>query len=355
MNKMVRVKDIIISESAPNDPKVGWITISNGKPVLRFNINGVWKDMTEKTDNPGEDVDNYYRILVDPAGGLWLLCIYGDADLNNDEQTTDMTVVCFSTEESLMRWRFVAGYTVGQYKALTGETISNEIDFDNKHQFPLYIDSDLISSAEYGQLEDTDTLTEILQRLWGNCGEGTVRQFTDGYGNIYNVSKVTDSNTVSVIKYFPEEQWVTFLFGSNVSFSDNAAIIAAMNGGSTVTIDLADIQSIISSTRYGNTDNSNVTLYPNQTVWCSAAVEALNVTINTDGREKSSVMSGVSYLACKPDVKTINLTAGANISIFPSGPLSLTGSGNKLVQFTFVKTSEGIAYEVYVSKLGEDF
>lgn len=34
---MVRVKDIIISESAPNDPKVGWITISNGKPVLRFN------------------------------------------------------------------------------------------------------------------------------------------------------------------------------------------------------------------------------------------------------------------------------------------------------------------------------
>lgn len=93
----------------------------------------------------------------------------------------------------------------------------------------------------------------------------------------------------------------------------------------------------------------------NQTVWCSAAAEALNVTINTDGREKSSVMSGVSYLACKPDVKTINLTAGANISIFPSGPLSLTGSGNKLVQFTFVKTSEGIAYEVYVSKLGEDF
>lgn len=138
-----------------------------------------------------------------------------------------------------------------------------------------------------------------------------------------------------------------------MSFSDNAAIIAAMNGGSTVTIDLADIQSIISSTRYRNTDNSNVTLYPNQTVWCSA--EALNVTINTDGREKSSVMSGVSYLACKPDVKTINLTAGANISIFPSGPLSLTGSGNKLVQFTFVKTSEGIAYEVYVSKLGEDF
>lgn len=333
---MVRVKDIIISESAPNDPKVGWITISNGKPVLRFNINGVWKDMTEKTDNPGEDVDNYYRILVDPAGGLWLLSIYGDADLNNDEQTTDMTVVCFSTKESLMRWRFVAGYTVGQYKALTGETISNEIDFDDKHQFPLYIDSDLISSAKYGQLEDTDTLTEILQRLWGNCGEGTVRQFTDGYGNIYNVSKVTDSNTVSVIKYFPEEQWVTFLFGSNVSFSDNAAIIAAMNGGSTVTIDLADIQSIISSTRYGNTDNSNV-------------------TINTDGREKSSAMSGVSYLACKPNVKTINLTAGANISIFPSGPLSLTGSGNKLVQFTFVKTSEGIAYEVYVSKLGEDF
>lgn len=229
---MVRVKNIIISESAPNDPKVGWITISNGKPVLRFNINGVWKDMTEKTDNPGEDVDNYYRILVDPAGGLWLLSIYGDADLNNDEQTTDMTVVCFSTEESLMRWRFVAGYT---------------------------------------------------------------------------------------------------------------------------TIDLADIQSIISSTRYGNTDNSNVTLYPNQTVWCSAAAEALNVTINTDGREKSSAMSGVSYLACKPSVKTINLTAGANISIFPSGPLSLTGSGNKLVQFTFVKTSEGIAYEVYVSKLGEDF
>lgn len=178
---MVRVKDIIISESAPNDPKVGWITISNGKPVLRFNINGVWKDMTEKTDNPGEDVDNYYRILVDPAGGLWLPSIYG------------------------------------------------------------------------------------------------------------------------------------------------------------------------------NTDNSNVTLYPNQTVWCSAAAEALNVTINTDGREKSSAMSGVSYLACKPDVKTINLTAGANISIFPSGPLSLTGSGNKLVQFTFVKTSEGIAYEVYVSKLGEDF
>lgn len=55
MNKMVRVKDIIISESAPNDPKVGWITISNGKPVLRSNINGVWKDMMEKTNNPGED------------------------------------------------------------------------------------------------------------------------------------------------------------------------------------------------------------------------------------------------------------------------------------------------------------
>ena len=355
MNKMVRVKDIIISESAPNDPKVGWITISNGKPVLRFNVNGVWEDMMEKTNNPGEDVDNYYRILVDPAGGLWLLSIYGDADLNNDEQITDMTVICFSTEESLMRWKFVAGYTVGQYKALTGETISDKIDFDNLHQFQLYIDSDLISSAKYGQLEDTDTLVEVLQRLWGNSGEGYVRQFTDDYGNIYNVSKVVDSNTISVIKYIPEEQWVTFLFGSNVSFSDNAAIIAAMNGGSTVTIDLADIQSIISSTRYGNTDNSSVTLYPNQTIWCSASTETLNVTVNTDGREKSSAMSGVTYLACKPDVKTVNLTAGANISIFPSGPLSLAGSGNKLIQFTFIKTSEGIAYEVYISKLGEDF
>lgn len=352
---MVRVKDIIISGSAPNNSRVGWVTINDGKPTLRFNINGVWKDMMEKTDNPGEDVDNYCKILVGPAGGLWLVSIYGDVDLNNDEQTTDMTVVYFSAEESMMSWKFVAGYTVGQYKALTGETISDEIDFDDKHQFLLYIDSDLVSSAKYGQLEDTDTLTEILQRLWGNCGEGTVRQFTDGYGNIYNVSKVTDSNTVSVIKYFPEKQWVTFLFGSNVSFSDNAAIIAAMNGGSTVTIDLADIQTIISSTRYGNTDNSNVTLYPNQTVWCSAAVETLNVTIHTDGREKSSGVSGVSYLACKPYVKTINLTARAYISIFPEGPLSLTGSGNKLVQFTFIKTSEGIAYEVYVSKLGEDF
>lgn len=352
---MLRVKDIIISESAPNDPKVGWVTTANGKPTLRFNINGVWKDMIEKSDDPEEDIDSYYRILVDPAGGLWLLSIYGNADLNNDEQITDMTVVCFSTEEALMRWKFVAGYTVGQYKALTGESISNEIGFDDEDQFPLYIDSYLISSAKYGQLEDTDTLTEILQRLWGNCGEGTVRQFTDGYGNIYNVSKVADSNTVSVIKYFPKEQWVTFLFGSNVSFSDNAAIIAAMNGKSTVTIDLADIQSIISSTRYGDTYNSSVTLYPNQTVWCSTAAEALNVTINTDGREKSSAMSGVSYLACKSDIKTINLKAGANISIFPSGPLRLTGSGNKLVQFTFIKTSKGIAYEVYVSKLGEDF
>lgn len=352
---MLRVKDIIISESAPNDPKVGWVTTANGKPTLRFNINGVWKDMIEKPDDPEEDIDSYYRILVDPGGGLWLLSIYGDADLNNDDQITDMTVVYFSTEESLMRWRFVAGYTVGKYKALTAETISDEIEFDSLHQFPLYIDSDLISSARYGQLEATDTLTEILQRLWGNCGEGTVRQFTDDYGNIYNVSKIKDSNTISVIKYIPEEQWVTFLFGSSVSFSDNAAIIAAMNEEDTVTIDLADMQSIISSTRYENTDNSSVIIYPNQTVWCSAATETLNVTVNTDGREKSSAMSGVSYLACKPDVKTINLIAGANISILPSGPLSLIGSGDKLIQFTFVKTSEGIAYNVYVSKLGEDF
>lgn len=352
---MLRVKDIIISESAPNDPKVGWITISNGKPVLRFNINGVWKDMAEKTDNPGEDVDNYYRILVDPAGGLWLLSIYGGADLNNDGQITDMTVVCFSTEESLMRWKFVAGYTVGQYKALTGETISNEIDFDDKHQFPLYIDSDLISSAKYGQLEDTDTLTEILQRLWGNSGEGYVRQFIDDYGNIYNVSKVVDSNTISVIKYTPEEQWVTFLFGSSVDFSNDATIIAAMNEGSTVTIDLADIQSIVSSTRYGNTDNSSVVIYPNQTVWCSAATETLNVTVNTDGREKSGAMSGVSFLACKPSVTTINFTSGASIVVCPTSPIQFTGSGNKLLQLTFIKTGEGIAYEVYVSVLGEDF
>lgn len=352
---MLRVKDIIISESAPNDPKVGWITISNGKPVLRFNINGVWKDMMEKTDNPGEDVDNYYRILVDPTGGLWLLSIYGDADLNNDEQITDMTVVCFSTEESLMRWRFVAGYTVGQYKALTGETISNEINFDDKHQFPLYIDSDLISSAKYGQLEDTDTLTEILQRLWGNSGEGYVRQFIDDYGNIYNVSKVVDSNTISVIKYTPKEQWVTFLFGSSVDFSNDAAIIAAMNGGSTVTIDLADIQSIVSSTRYGNTDSSSVVIYPNQTVWCSAATETLNVTVNTDGREKSGAMSGVSFLACKPSVTTINFALGASTVVCPTSPIQFTGSGNKLLQLTFIKTGEGIAYEVYVSVLGENF
>lgn len=355
MNKMVRVKDIIISESAPNDPRVGWITTNDRKPVLKFNINGVWKDMMKETDNPGEDVDNYYRILVDQAGGLWLLSICGDADLNNDEQTIDMTVVCFSTEESLMRWKFVAGYTVGQYKALTGESISNEIDFDNKHQFPLYIDSDLINSAKYGQLEDTDTLTEILQRLWGNCGEGTVRQFTDGYGNIYNVFKVADSNTVSVIKYFPEEQWVTFLFRSNVSFSDNAAIIAAMNGGSTVTIDLADIQSVVSSTRYGNTANSSVVIYPNQTVWCSAATEVLNVTVNTDGKEKSGAMSGVSFLACKPHVTTINFTSGANIVVNPASPIQFTGSGSKLLQLTFIKTGEGVAYEVYVSVLGENF
>lgn len=352
---MLRVKDIIISESAPDDPKVGWVTTVNGKPTLRFNINGVWKDMIEKSDDPEEDIDSYYKILVGPDGGLWLLSIYGDADLNNDDQITDMTVVYFSTEEGLMKWKFVAEYTVGQYKALTGETISNEIDFDDKHQFLLCIDSDLINSAKYGQLEDTDTLTEILQRLWGNSGEGSVRQFTDDYGNIYNVSKVVDNNTISVVKYIPEEQWVTFLFGSSVDFSNNAAIIAAMNGGSTVTIDLADIQSIVSSNRYGNTDNSSVIIYPNQTVWCSAATETLNVTVNTDGREKSSAMSGVTYLACKPNVKTVNLTAGANISIFPSGPLSLTGSGNKLIQFTFIKTSKGIAYEVYISKLGEDF
>lgn len=352
---MVRVKDIIISESAPNDSKVGWVTINDGKPTLRFNINGVWKDMMEKTDNPGEDVDSYYKILVDPAGGLWLVSIYGDADLNNNEQVTGMTVVCFSTEESLMRWKFVTGYTVGQYKALTGETISNEIDFDDLHQFQLYIDSDLISSAKYGQLEDTDTLVEVIQRLWGNSGEGYVRQFTDDYGNIYNVSKVVDSNTISVIKYIPEEQWVTFLFGSNVSFSDNAAIIAAMNGGSTVTIDLADIQSVVSSTRYGNTNNSSVVIYPNQTVWCSAATEVLNVTVNTDGREKSGAMSGVSFLACKPDTTTINFTSGANIVVNPTPPIQFTGSGSKLLQLTFIKTGEGVAYEVYVSVLGENF
>ena len=352
---MLRVKDIIISESAPNDPKVGWVTTVNGKPTLRFNINGVWKDMIEEPDNPEEDIDSYYRILVDLAGGLWLLSIYKDADLNNDDQIIDMTVVCFSTEESLMRWKFVTGYTVGQYKALTGETISNKIDFDDLHQFQLYIDSDLISSVKYGQLEDTDTLVEVLQRLWGNSGEGYVRQFTDDYGNIYNVSKVVDSNTISVIKYIPEKQWVTFLFRSNVSFSDNAAIIAAMNGGSTVTIDLADIQSVVSSTRYGNTDNSSVIIYPNQTVWCSAATEVLNVTVNTDGREKSGAMSGVSFLACKPDVTTINFTSGANIVVYPTSPIQFTGSGSKLLQLTFIKSGEGVAYEVYVSVLGENF
>lgn len=352
---MLRVKDIIISESAPNDPKVGWVTTVNGKPTLRFNINSVWKDMIEKPDNPEEDIDSYYRILADPAGCLWLLSIYNDADLNNDDQIIDMTVVSFSTEESLMRWKFVTGYTVGQYKALTGETISNEIDFDDFHQFLLYIDSDLISSVKYGQLEDTDTLVEVLQRLWGNSGEGYVRQFTDDYGNIYNVSKVVDSNTISVIKYIPEEQWVTFLVGSNVSFSDNAAIIAAMNGGSTVTIDLTDIQSVGSSTRYGNTNNSSVVIYPNQTVWCSAATEVLNVTVNTDGREKSGAMSGVSFLACKPDVTTINFTSGANIVVYPTSPIQFTGSGSKLLQLTFIKTGEGVAYEVYVSVLGENF
>lgn len=352
---MLRVKDIIISNSAPNDPKVGWVTTANGKPTLRFNINGVWKDMIEKSDNPEEDIDSYYKILVDPAGGLWLLSIYGDADLNNDDQITDMTVVHFSTEEGLMQWKFVTGYTVGQYKALTGETISNEIDFDDFHLFQLYIDSDLISSAKYGQLEGTDTLVEILQRLWGNSGEGSVRQFTDDYGNIYNVSKVVNNNTISVVKYIPKEQWVTFLFGSSVDFSNSAAIIAAMNGGSTVTIDLADIQSIVSSTRYGNTDNSRVIIYPNQTVWCSAATEILNVTVNTDGREKSGVMSGVSFLACKPDVTTINFTSGANIVVYPTSPIQFTGSGSKLLQLTFIKSGEGVAYEVYVSVLGENF
>lgn len=147
---MLRVKDIIISESAPNDPNVGWVTTVNGKLTLRFNINSVWKDMIEKSDDPEEDIDSYYRILVGTDGGLWLLSICGDADLNNDDQITDMTVVYFSTEEGLMKWKFVAGYTVGQYKALTGETISNEIDFDDLHQFLLYIDSDLISSTKYG-------------------------------------------------------------------------------------------------------------------------------------------------------------------------------------------------------------
>lgn len=352
---MLRVKDIIISESAPNDLKVGWVTTANGKPTLRFNINGVWKDMIEKSDDPEEDIDSYYRTLVDPAGGLWLLSIHGDADLNNDDQITDMTVVCFSTEEGSMKWKFVAGYTVGQYKALTGETISNEIDFDDLHRFQLYIDSDLISSTKYGQLEDTDTLVEILQRLWGNSGEGSVRQFTDDYGNIYNVSKVVDNNTISVVKYIPEKQWVTFLFGSSVDFSNNAAIIAAMNGGSTVTIDLADIQSIVSSTRYGNTYNSSVIIYPNQTVWCSAATETLNVTVNTDGREKSGAMSGVSFLSCKPDVTTINFTSGANIIVYPASPIQFTGKGSKLLQLTFTKTEEGVAYEVYVSVLGENF
>lgn len=352
---MLRVKDIIISESDPSDPNVGWITTANGKPTLRFNINGVWKDMIEKPDDPEEDIDSYYRILVDPAGSLWLLSIYGDVDLNNDDQITDITVVCFSTEESLMRWKFVTGYTVGQYKALTGETISNEIDFDDLHQFQLYIDSDSISSAKYGQLEDTDTLVEILQRLWGNSGKGYVRQFIDDYGNIYNVSKVVDSNTISVIKYTPKEQWVTFLFGSSVDFSNDAAIIAAMNGGSTVTIDLADIQSIVSSTRYGNTGSSSVVIYPNQTVWCSTATETLNVTVNTDGREKSGAMSGVSFLACKPDITTVNFTSGASIVVHPTSPIQFTGSGNKLLQLTFIKTGKGIAYEVYVSVLGENF
>ena len=352
---MLRVKDIIISEPAPNDPKVGWVTTANGKPTLRFNINGVWKDMIKTSDDPEEDIDSYYRILVDPAGGLWLLSIYGDVDLNNDDQNTDMTVICFSTEENLMKWKFVTGYTVGQYKALTKETISNEIDFDDLHQFQLYIDSDSISSTKYGQLEDTDTLVEILQRLWGNSGEGSIRQFIDDYGNIYNVFKVVNNNTISVVKYIPEKQWVTFLFGSSVDFSNNAAIIAAMNGGRAVTINLADIQSIVSSTRYGNIDNSSVIIYPNQTVWCSAATETLNVTVNTDDREKSGAMSGVSFLACKPDVTTINFTSGANILVCPASPIQFTGSGAKLLQLTFIKTREGAAYEVYVSVLGENF
>lgn len=188
---MLRVKDIIISESAPNDPKVGWVTTANGKPTLRFNINGVWKDMIEKPDDPEEDIDSYYRILVDPAGSLWLLSIYGDAD--------------------------------------------------------------------------------------------------------------------------------------------------------------------VSSTRYGNTDNSSVVIYPNQIVWCSAATEVLNVTVNTNGREKSGAMSGVSFLACKPEVTTINFTSGDSIVVCPTSPIQFTGSGNKLLQLSFIKTKEGTAYEVYVSVLGENF
>ncbi len=340
------IRNIVQSSVEPSQKEVGWLTIENDKPVLKFNINGEWKE----TDNSGENVDNHYRILVDTSSGLWLLSIKGNEDLSNDEERTDMTVVYLSTEESLMRWKFTSEYTIGQYKAFTGETISNAIDFDDHHQFPLYIDSSIISSARYGQLDDTDTLIEILQRLWGNCGEGTVRQFIDDHGNIYNVSKVTSSNTISVIKYIPEEQRVTFLFGSNVSFSDNAAIIAAMNGGGTVNIDLA----ILSSVRYRETDSSNIILYPNKTIWCSLAAETLNVTINTDGEENNGVMPGVTYLACKPDVKTINLKAGPNISaIFPGGPLSLTGSGDKLIQFTFVKRR--VDYYVFVSKLGEDF
>lgn len=66
-------------------------------------------------------------------------------------------------------------------------------------------------------------------------------------------------------------------------------------------------------------------------------------------------MSGVSFLACKPDVTTINFTSGANIVVNPTSPIQFTGSGSKLLQLTFIKTREGVAYEVYVSVLGENF
>ena len=163
---MVNIKNIIHSQSAPDNTEVGWLTIEEGKPKLKFNINGTWTEVSSISEDTGEStgfISPYAKILSGIDGSTWLATIRPDTDLNDDDAVIDMHLTRINAEERLMGIYLDSNATVELFKSLNEDSLRAYDDAITNDQFSI----SAIRELQNYKVTDAQTTTNEVVVLPG--------------------------------------------------------------------------------------------------------------------------------------------------------------------------------------------
>lgn len=121
---MVNIKNIIYSQSAPNNTEVGWLTIEEGKPKLKFNINGVWTEVSSISSDTETDTSPYVKVIGSSDGAAWIVSIPSTTNLDNpDDEVTYSAVSPFNNLQYSVKYGMM---TVEEFKNLDDTSFSSD-------------------------------------------------------------------------------------------------------------------------------------------------------------------------------------------------------------------------------------